>query len=167
MIAVAKITKSVGLNGLVQAEPLSGDVDRLLRLKQVFIGDSESRARKAVVETVEARGRGAVVKFHSVEDRNKADQLRGLWVFVEDAQSVPAKEGSYFVHDVIGLKAVGEDGVDLGVVSDVVSLPAGDAWVVKTSEREVLVPAVKEFIRNVDLQRRVVVIRMIEGLMEC
>lgn len=166
MIAVAKITKSVGLKGLVQAEALSGDADRLLRLQHVFVGETESRIQPAVVEAVEARGKGAVLKFRSVENRNKADELRGLWIFVEEKETVHPKKGSYFVHEIVGLRAVNEDGADLGVVSDVLSLPAGDAWVVKTGEREVLVPAVKEFIRDVDLQRRVVVIRMIEGLME-
>lgn len=166
MIAVAKITKSVGLKGLVQADPLSGDKGRLLRLKQVFIGEAESSAQPAVVETAEARTRGAVLKFRSVEDRNRADELRGLWIFIEEKEIVHPKKGSYFVHEIVGLKAVREDGAELGVVTDVVNLPAGDAWVVKIGDREVLVPAVKEFIRDVDLHRRVVVIRMIEGLME-
>jgi 16S rRNA processing protein RimM len=166
MIAVAKITKSVGIKGLVQVESLSDEADRLLSLKQVFIGNAESNARPAIVETAEKRTRGAVLKFRSVEDRTGADELRGLWVFVEDDQSIPAKKGSYFIHEVVGLQAVSEEGAELGVITDVVTLPAGDAWVVKTGEREVLVPAVKEFIRKVDLQSRRVVIRLIEGMTE-
>lgn len=166
MIAVAKITKSVGIKGLVRAESLSDDTDRLLSLKQVYIGEAESSARPAVVETAEARNRGVVLKFRSVEDRDEADELRGLWIFVEEKEIVHPKKGSYFVHEIVGLKAVSEDGTEFGVVSDVVSLPAGDAWVVKIGEREVMVPAVKEFIREVDLQGRRVVIRMIEGMAE-
>ncbi len=166
MIAVAKITKSVGIKGLVQVELLSHEADRLLSLKRVFIGKAESNARPAIVETAEKRPRGAVVKFRAVEDRTGADELRGLWVFVQDDQSIPAKKGSYFIHEVVGLKTVSEEGTEFGVVTDVVTLPAGDAWVVKIGDREVLVPAVKEFIRDVDLQSRRVVIRLIEGMAE-
>ena len=166
MIAVAKITKSVGIKGLVRAEALSDQPDRLLSLKQVFLGKTESEVRPAVVETAESRGSGAVLKFHSVEDRTGADALKGSWIFVEDHQQIPAKKGSYFIHEVIDLRVFSEEGTELGVVKDVVTLPAGDAWVVRIGERDVMVPAVKEFIRNVDLHRRRVVIRMIEGLME-
>ncbi|MEX2115714.1 MAG: ribosome maturation factor RimM [Bacteroidota bacterium] len=166
MIAVAKITKSVGLKGQVQVESLSDQVGRLQNLKQVFVGKAESDVRPAVVETTESRGDRAVMKFRSVEDRTGADALRGLWIFVEDDQGIPAKKGSYFIHEIIGLKAFSEEGIELGVVLDVVSLPAGDTWVVKIGEREVMVPAVKEFIRDVDLHRQRVVIRIIEGLME-
>jgi 16S rRNA processing protein RimM len=164
MIAVAKITRSVGVKGLVQVESLSDDAGRLLSLNRVFIGKTESNARSAIVETAERRSRGAVLKFRSVEDRTAADELRGQWIFVEDGQGIKAKQGSYFIHEVVGLKAVSEEGAEFGVVTDVVSLPAGDAWVVKIGSREVLVPAVKEFIRDVDLQHRRVVIRMIEGM---
>ncbi|MEX1139181.1 MAG: ribosome maturation factor RimM [Bacteroidota bacterium] len=166
MIAVAKITKSIGLKGLVQVEPLSDEAGRLLSLKKVFIGKAESDTRPAVVETAESRGNKSVIKFRSVEDRTGADTLRGLWIFVEDDQGLPARKGSYFVHEVIGLKAISEEGTEIGIVTEVVTLPAGDAWVVKTRDGEVMVPAVKEFIRDVDLSRRRVVIRLIEGLME-
>jgi len=166
MIAVAKITKSVGIKGLVQAEALSDQADRLLSLRQVFVGKAESEVRPDVVEKAESRGSGAVLKFRSVEDRTGADALRGAWIFVEENEIVHPRPGSYFIHEIVGLKALSEDGKELGIVMDVVHLPAGDAWVVRIGEREVMVPAVKEFIRNVDLRRRRVVIRMIEGLME-
>lgn len=166
MIAVAKITRSVGLKGLIQVESLSGDTDRLHELRQVFVGDAVDTARPAMVESAESRGTKVVLKLRSVDDRTGADALNGKWIFVAEEEGVKAHTGSYFVHDVIGLQAVREDGTPIGVVTDVVDLPAGDAWVVRIGVRDVMIPAVREFIRDVDLQARRVVIRPIEGLLE-
>jgi 16S rRNA processing protein RimM len=87
-------------------------------------------------------------------------------VFVEDGQQVNPESGSFFVHEIIGLRAVGEDGSPLGIVTDVVSLPAGDLWVVRRGEKQVMIPAVREFLREVDIRAGQVVIHTIEGLLE-
>ena len=76
------------------------------------------------------------------------------------------KNGKHFVHDIIGLKAVSQTGEELGVVADVLELPAQDVWVVKNADREVLIPAVPPFIERVDLAEKKVVINVIEGLLE-
>ena len=64
------------------------------------------------------------------------------------------------------MNAVTEAGAEIGTIKDVVRLPAGDTWVIRNGEKEILIPGVKEFIRSVDVGRRKVVIHVIEGLVD-
>lgn len=87
-------------------------------------------------------------------------------MFVEARDTIAPKKGTYFIHDIIGMKMVTEAGDEVGTIRDVMELPANDVWVVGAGTREILVPAIKEVIRLVDLKGRTVVIRPIEGMLE-
>lgn len=76
------------------------------------------------------------------------------------------REVLYFIHDIVGMNVLTEAGGQIGIVREVMQLPANDVWVVASGDKEILIPAIKEVIRSVDLQRRVVVIRPMEGLLE-
>lgn len=166
MISVGRITKSVGVKGHVHVEPFSGRNDRLAHVDAVLVGTSGSDARVLKVEASEQRNDGTVLKLQQIDDRTEADGLRGLFLFVEDDNHIPLRPGSFFVHDIIGLNAMTEDGAEIGTVTDVLNLPAGDVWVVRMGEKEVMIPAVKEFVRKVDIPAGRVIIHTIEGLLE-
>jgi 16S rRNA processing protein RimM len=166
MIAVARITKSVGLKGEVVVSILGEHLERLSDVKRVAVGKTTAETQILTIEAVAIRNGRTVVKFSDVESRNEADALKNLWLFVDDEQSVRPGAGSYFVHDIIGLAVESDDGRVLGTLKDVANLPAGDVWIVETREGDVMIPAVKEFVRNVDLKRGKIVIHVIEGLVK-
>ncbi|MBI2619386.1 MAG: 16S rRNA processing protein RimM [Ignavibacteriales bacterium] len=166
MIAVGQIRKSVGIKGEVKVVPLGGNPDRFLNLSSVWIGEEESTARPRALQSVRSHGSDAVLKIDGVDSRSESDSLRGQFVFVNEDLAVPPRRGSYFVHDIIGMQVVTEEGEVVGPVIEVLTLPAGDAWSVQYQGKEVLVPAIKEFVRSVDLHERTIVIRAIEGLLE-
>ncbi len=166
MIAVGKIRKSVGLKGEVKVAPLGSGPERFMKLSAVWLGPHESELLEYAVQSVRAQGSDAVLKIKGVESRSDSDALRGHLVFVEEDHAITPSEGSYFVHDIIGLQVIAEDGSAIGPVTDVLTLPAGDVWSVQYKEKEVLIPAVKEYVLSVDLAKRTIVIRAIEGLLE-
>jgi 16S rRNA processing protein RimM len=67
---------------------------------------------------------------------------------------------------MIGCSVEGEDGSNIGTLTDVLKLPANDVWVVRSGEKEILVPAVKEFVCSIDEAHKRIVIHVIEGLLE-
>jgi 16S rRNA processing protein RimM len=106
------------------------------------------------------------MKLKEIESRGAADQRRGEFVFVEEKDKTVPKKGSYFIDDIIGMKVVTDEGDEIGTVTEVMKLPANDVWVVTGGKSEILIPAIKKVIRSVDLQRRTVVIRPLEGLLD-
>lgn len=166
MIAVGRIRKSVGLRGEIKIEPLGGNPDRFQNLPAVWIGNGEAEALRHRIQSARAHGGDAVVKIEGIDSRSDSDPLRGLFVFVEDNDAAPPVPGSYFVHEIVGLNVLAEDGSEIGPVTDVLTLPAGDVWCVRYRGKEVLIPAVKEVIRSVDVGSKTIVVRVIEGLLD-
>lgn len=145
--------------------PLTDDVSRFKRLKTVWVGIKEP-IRECTVESVRVDSESVVVKFKEISDRSGAEELLENFLFVENKDSVKPREGSFYAHEIIGLSVMTSKGREIGKIVDVWKLPANDIWVVRKGAAEVLIPAVKAVIKNVDLSRQVVTIEDIEGLIE-
>ena len=166
MIAVGRITRSVGLKGEMSVAVLTDTLQRFERLKTVWIGTDESQAAKHALVAVRMASSAVVLKLKDIETRTASDSLRGQLVFVASKDAVVPKKGSYFIHDIVGMDVETESGEAIGTVLEVMELPANDVWVVAGAGGEFLIPAIKDVIRSVDVQRRKVVIRPLEGLLE-
>jgi 16S rRNA processing protein RimM len=105
-----------------------------------------------------------LVKFEEVADRNDADALRGSVLLVDAAEAPPIEDADRFwIHQVVGLEVVTEDGRSLGTIREVQANPANDLWV---TEDGALIPAVREVVVGVDLAVGRVTIRELPGLLE-
>ena len=166
MIAVGRITRGVGLKGELKVAVLTDSVHRFEKLKTVWVGTDDSRAVKHAVTAVRLTTSAVVLKLKEIDSRTVADSLRGQLVFIAAKDVVVPKKDSYFIHDIIGMSVETESGEAVGIVREVMQLPANDVWVVGGAGGEVLIPAIKDVIRAVDVQRRKVVIRPLEGLLE-
>jgi len=164
-MVVGKLVKCVGLKGEMKVIPLTDDLSRFNRLKSVWVGMKEP-LREYTIESVRVDLKSAVVKFHGISDRSGAETLVENFLFVENKDSLKPPVGSFYTHEVIGLTVVTSKGREIGKIADVWKLPANDIWVVRTGAAEVLIPAVKAIVKNIDLGRQVVVIEDIEGLIE-
>ncbi|MFN3331184.1 MAG: ribosome maturation factor RimM, partial [Caldilinea sp.] len=112
-----------------------------------------------------------LIRFEGVEDRNAADQLRGLWLFIDENNAAELEEGAYWIHDLIGLHVIDEDAVELGELVDVLITGANDVYVVRLADgvqrqQELLLPAIPEVIKAVDLDKGVMTVRLLDGLLE-
>ncbi|HEY6951858.1 MAG TPA: ribosome maturation factor RimM [Bacteroidota bacterium] len=165
-VAVGKISGPVGIKGEVKIVPWSESTERFSSLKSVWIGSDPKNPREVVVEAVHDRGRQIVMKFGGIDNRTAAEELREKLVLVPDREVVPPREGSFFIDDVLGMNVVTEDGKSVGVVREILRLPSNDLWQIESGARTISIPAVKEFIRSVDLGTRTVVIHEIEGLLD-
>ena len=145
---------------------LTDSPDRFVKLKAVWIGSEEAIATRYAILAVRVERSAVVLKLKEIDSRSLADELRGRYLFIEAKDTVAPKKGSYFIHDIIGMKVVTEAGDEVGSVRDVMELPANDVWVVAAGKKEILIPAIKEVIRLVDVNGRTVVIRPLEGMLE-
>lgn len=168
LYAVGRIVKSFGLRGVVVIEPLTHSLERFKKLETVYVGTDEVDARLMTIDKVEMTQKRVKLALQGVSDRTASDQLAGQLVFVDEANLVEPPRGSYFIHEIVGCE-VWMDEARIGMVTDVISTQKGlaqDVWVIGTKDGERWFPAVKEFLESVDVQRRKIVVRAIDGLFE-
>ena len=166
MLAVGRISKSVGLRGEVRIALLTDDPKRFDGLQTVWIGNDEASAERHTISASRIERSSVVLKLSEIGSRTAADAQQGKYVFVEGRDAVKPKKGSYFIHDLIGMKVLTDEGRHVGAVRDVMHLPANDIWIVMNGMKELLIPAVKEVVVSVDDKRREIVIHAVEGLLE-
>jgi 16S rRNA processing protein RimM len=172
LIAVGSIAKAFGLKGDVIVEPLTDVPERFRSLRTVYLaselsatGGNDSEPLMAEVTAVQIEPRGIRARFSCAQDRTAAEKLVGLLVMIPPEETVPLPPGSFFVHELIGFAAIDEQGAPLGVLHEVLRYPAHDVYVIRAgSAEDLLVPAVREFVRQIDTVTRTMTIRVIEGM---
>ena len=145
-VRIGYVRRAVGLNGEVEVEPLTDDTGRFKPGLSVRAG--------AAVRQVEAVRNGAgtlVLKLIGVDDRDLADDLRGKYLEIETAEVQPLPEGCYYHWQLLGLEVFDIAGTRLGEITDIIDNPANDIYLLSAEDRQVLVPAVSEVVRSIDL----------------
>jgi 16S rRNA processing protein RimM len=158
------VTKAFGIKGEVVVQPMTESVARFKKLKRVYVGKQGGETVEHKIECAQAEARGVRVRFEDCTDRTRAEALVGSLLFVDEEQRIVPKKGSHFIHDVIGLQVVDEGNRCVGVVKDVLRMPAQDVYVIVQDGNEWMLPAVKEFIQSIDVEAGTMRVRMIEGL---
>jgi 16S rRNA processing protein RimM len=158
LIPLGKIVNTHGVRGEVKLLPATDTPDFVLRFRRVFAG-----AREYSVLGARVHGGAVLLRLEGVDDFETATALRGLELSAPETDA-GLEPGVYFVRDIIGLRAVDDDtGEALGVVADRFELPPHGVYVV-AGAREILIPAVPEFVRKIDVEAGEVRFHIIEGL---
>lgn len=150
---MARIIGAFGIKGWVKIQPASSEPRSLLEYPQWWVGGADSW-QPCSAECSEVHGREIVAKLAGCEDRDAAARLRGREIAVPRSAFPPAADNEYYWADLVGLKVVNKEGVDLGRVSRVIETGANDVLVVE-GERERLLPFIEQVVQEVDLAARV------------
>jgi 16S rRNA processing protein RimM len=165
-IAVGSIAKAHGVRGEVVIQLLTDSSARFRGLKRVWLGTSERSAVEVAIDHAAIETRGVRLKLSTLNSREEAEKVRGQLLFVEEQNAVRLPKDRYFVHDIIGMEVRDGEGHRLGTVDDVLRYPASDIYVVRGEGREIMIPAVKEFVKKIDAAGRTITVRLIDGMME-
>jgi len=164
-VAIGEIVGTFGVRGEVKVEPLTDFPERFGRTETVYLGDGRVPRR---VEGAHPHKRLILVKLEGVADRTAAERLRGARLYVPLAEITPLAADQFYIHDVVGARVQHVDGRYLGTVADVLSAAGNDLFVVRDAPQggEVLLPAVREFVKSVDPASRLIVVDPIPGLFD-
>ena len=166
MLRVGVITSTHGLNGEVKVFPTTDDPARFKKLKTVYLEKGKERICREV-ESVRFFKQMVIVKFKGLDKIEDVQQLRQVSLLVTRDQAVPLEEGEYFIADLLDLEVRTEEGEVLGRMKDVLQTGANDVYVVETKDGgELLIPAIDECRRSVDLEAGVMVVHLLKGLRE-
>lgn len=153
---MGRITRPHGVRGEVAVHPLSEIEERYAPGSVLSVDDG----RTLTVRSSRPHHGRLLVTFEEIADRTEAEALRGALLLVPASAVPPPPEDAFWVHQIVGLEVVTEEGRALGRVREVIAGPANDVWVTE----EVLIPAVRDVVVSVDTGAGQVVIRDVPGL---
>lgn len=165
LIAVGKVVKPFGLQGDLVILPMTESPERFKKLKRVFVGHTEGSVTETHVSHVVVERRGVRLRLSDFASRTAAESLTGTLLFVDQTDAIKPEKGAYFIHDLIALNVVDTHGNHVGVVKEVMRYPAHDVYVIERNGNETPIPAVKEFIKNIDLEQRTMTVQLIDGML--
>ena len=165
MLRVGVITSTHGVRGEVKVFPTKDDAKRFKTLKKVILDGREPL--ELSIEQVKFFKNMVILKFKGYDNINDVETWRQRDLLITRDQAVELKEDEYFITDLIGLTVVNEEEAVLGRVKDVLETGANDVYVVElTGGKELLLPAIKDCILNVDLEGGRMKVHVLDGLMD-
>ena len=158
-VAVGRVLDAWGVRGDLKIQPLAPQ-------SALLAGHSVSIAgREYTIERSDPSGPFVRLKITGVDTREEAQLLRGAYLQAREGDLKPLPEGEYYRFQLLGLVVRSIEGRELGRVVDVLSTPENDVYVVKGSHGEVLIPAVDDVVREIDLHKGLISVEIIPGLL--
>ncbi len=158
-LVVGRVTAPFGTRGEVRVRPETDFPERFQKLGEVCLELPNGEERVVRVARARITPKGILVKLDGYDDRDAVEGLRRAFVKVKPSMAAPLPEGSYWIHEIIGLRAVTEEGRDLGEVTEVLRSPANDVYVTESA----MIPAVREVVREIDLEKGRMIVALPEG----
>jgi len=162
-LSIGQIINIHGFKGEVKVYPLTDDMSRFKKLKEVFVEENDQLI-KYVVEEIKFQSNVIIMKLKGVDTEEAANKLRNRYIKVDRKSAVKLPRDTYFICDLIDLEVYDEEGLLLGKVKDVLQTGSNDVYVVQTDGKDILVPALKEVVRDIDIRNGKLVVRLPEGL---
>ncbi|MBN1333714.1 MAG: 16S rRNA processing protein RimM [Synergistales bacterium] len=171
LVVIGKILGPHGINGLIKIQPLTDFPERFQRMVQleIYYPQGQFYGDLHLEEIRYLNNKGYfIARLQGISSRNEAETLKGYLVKIPKGQRVTLEKGNYWVDDIVGLQVVlHEQGTPLGKVTEVLHTGEFDIYQVLTEDGKTrYIPAVSDFIRNIDLQKGIVEVLLMEGLWE-
>lgn len=164
LLQVGVISSTHGIRGEVKVFPTTDDVKRFKKLKKVIL-DTGREHLPLEVESVKFFKQFAIVKFKGIDNINDIEKYKGKSLLVDRENAVKLRKDEYFIADMIGLQVYTEDGEAFGVLKDVLETGANDVYIIDSPKHgEVLIPAIKQCVLDVDIEGQKMTIHLMEGL---
>ena len=160
LIPVARVVKPIGLLGDLGLHVLTDVFGVFEPGTDLFIG--EDRA-PAVVERFSEHA-GGRLKLAGIDTRDRAEFLRGQTIYCDVERAVGLLDGRYFEFQIVGLRVVTTDNEILGSVVEIIKTGANDVYVVRNDSTEIMLPATKEVVVDIDLEKEMMTVQLIPGL---
>lgn len=166
LLQVGVITQTHGIKGEVKVFPTTDDVNRFKKLKNIIL-DTEKEQLELEIEGVKFFKQYAILKFKGIDNINDVEKYKGKSLFVTRENAVKLKKNEYFIADMIGMRVITDEEKELGILKDVMLTGANDVYVVETAQgKEVLLPAIKQCILEVDIENHLMKVHVMKGLLD-
>lgn len=164
LMEIGQIVNTYGIKGFLKVVPYTDDIKRFEKLNSIYIQTKKS-LETVIIEEVKYAKNLVLLKIKGIDNINDAEIYKNCYIKIDRSDAVELPEDSYFIVDLIGIKVYTDEGEELGNIIDVFPTGANDVYVVKNElGKQVLLPAIGDVIKNVDIKNKKMIVHLIEGL---
>lgn len=161
---IGQIVNTNGLKGMLKVKPFTDDIKEFEEFGTIYI-QKKTELIEFKIEAVKYAKQMVLLKLEGIDDINEAEKYRNLYLKVDRSKMPKLPEDSYYIVDLIDCEVVTIEGENLGKVDDVFSTGSNDVYVVKNElGKQILLPAIGEVIKNVDIPNKKITVKLMEGL---
>lgn len=161
---IGTIVNTHGIRGEVRVRPSTFDINRFKLIDEVDVRNGKNNIR-VKIESVWYHKQFVILKLHGIDSIDDAQKIKGGVMIIPKESALPLDEDEYYLSDLYDIDVLSDDGEDLGKICDIITTGANDVYVVKKdNEKELLIPAIKQCILNVDINEKKMTVHLLDGL---
>ena len=161
-LVVGFLRRPHGVHGEIIMDLHTDFPERLKANRKLFIGEKH---KALTLEGARSHGDNVLVKFRGIDTPEDAGEYRNQWVYVKTSEVPALPEGQIYQHQLLGMTVVDESNKTLGTLTEIIETGANDVYVVKDdSANELLLPVIPSVILDIDPERRLIRVHLLEGL---
>lgn len=164
-LEVGQIVNTFGIKGQVKVVPFTDDINRFDELKEIYI-EKKNELKLFQIEKVNYNKNVVLLKLKGIDSIEEANVYRNCYIKIDrkDARKLP--KDTYFIVDLLGLDVYTDENKLLGKVDDIYNTGSNDIYVVKDEMgKQILLPAIKDVLKQVDLDNGKIIVHIINGLL--
>jgi 16S rRNA processing protein RimM len=162
-LLVGKLHRPHGVKGEMIMSVLTDFPERLKPESVLFMGPERT---PVTIQSLRHHNRGMLIYLEGYNSREQVDRLRNFELFVRTDDRPPLPDGEFYLHQILGLKVVSDEGLALGVVSDWLETGANGVFIVRDEEgKEILLPDIDDVVLKIDLETGEILVHLLEGLL--
>lgn len=164
-VTIGTVVALFGIHGELKVRLLSDIPNRFAERSVVYLGPDHWRH---VIKSVRPyKGNMILLGLEHVNDTHTAEALRSLDICIPLAELAQLPPGSYYQHEIIDLQVYTLNGYDVGKIVDIIVTGSNDVYIVKTAGgKQVLIPAIRDVIKEIDLAHHTMYIDPMPGLLD-
>lgn len=165
LVPIGKVGKTHGVRGAVKIHPYGDTLEELEAGEKLLAVSPDGKAKlELTLAGVRPQQRVCICEFDEINDMDRAQSLVGSELFVPQDRLAILPEGEYYHFQLIGLEVITPEGDRLGIVRAILETGSNDVYVVDSDGKELLIPAIEDVIREIDLPNRRIVADLPEGI---
>lgn len=161
LVIVGRVLREWGLKGEVIVLPLTFDPERFSKLNEVAV-QVQDRIEHKKLRSVRPHQNNLLIGFEGCKTPEDAKRYRGALVKIKGSESPKLPDGVYYRYQIIGLSVYTINGDHLGKIASIFETGSNDVYVVRGEEREYLIPAIKDVVKEIDLEEKKVIVKLME-----
>ena len=166
LMEIGQIVNTYGIKGFLKVVPFTDDITRFEKLKSIYI-ETKNSLETVDIEEVKYSKNLVLLKIEGIDDINQAEIYKNCYIKINRKDAVKLPEDSYFIVDLIGISVYTDNNEELGNIIDVFPTKANDIYVVKNElGKQILLPAIGDVIKNVDIENKKIIVHLIDGLVQ-
>ena len=164
LMEIGQIVNTYGIKGFVKVVPFTDNINRFEDLKTLYV-ETKKGLENFEIEEVKYSKNTVLLKLKGIDDINIAEKYKNCYLKISRENAVKLPEDTYFIVDLLDIKVYTDEDIYLGNIIDVYPTGSNDIYVVKNEEgKQVLLPAISEVIKDVDVQNKKMVVHLLDGL---